>query len=359
MSVDIVRALLASALLLLACSDDASAEGGAGAGGGGPAAGGSTSTALGGAGPGGAGAGGAGIGGAGAGGEASAGAPAGGGGDGGGAGFVLEVHTSLDGAALVLDTNLPTSPEACAQLEGAPCGDADQDGLVDAWEEVVLDRYRPTLILDEAEQLVSDPQAMVGIVGRVAPVDGRIHAYMMLGYSRDYGSCGGFTSHNGDSERVVVALSPAPERGPGSVRLSAAYTAAHEGTVTDHGQVYEGAGLAQLTYEVDPALLEPRWVVFPSADKHATYASIDVCEGISFVPCFDEDCAPDGVATPEDFALLMPFVNAGEEAFPFVTELTAIGFPGDQAWVDQDFCGGLGGSGCSSAVREKLLVSPF
>ncbi|MBK6512834.1 MAG: hypothetical protein IPG04_01625 [Polyangiaceae bacterium] len=347
-----VRALAVSALLLVGCSDDAPPTGGAGgAGAGEGGAGGSQSTSSGGSSVG---AGGVGVASAGGGGTS-----AGGGGVGGEAGFTLEVHTSLDGAVLVLETNLPSSPEACALVNGAPCADADQDGLVDAWEDVVLDRLRPTLVLDEEEQLVSDATAMTGIVGRVAPVDGRVHVYMMLGYSKDYGSCGGFTSHNGDSERVVVALEHDPARGPGGARLSAAYTAAHEGTITDHGRVFEGADLAELSYEVDPALLEPRWVVFPSANKHATYASIAICEGISVVPCFDEDCGPDRVADPDDFALLMPFVNVGEESFPFVTELTVIGFPGDQAWVDQDFCGGLGGSGCSSAVREKLLVSPF
>jgi hypothetical protein len=100
-------------------------------------------------------------------------------------------------------------------------------------------------------------------------------------------------------------------------------------------------------------------VVFPSQDKHATYVSIDVCENISPVPCLDEDCGPDGVANPSEYDLLPPFVNAGEEAHPRVTDLTMIGFPGDSAWADQDFCGGLGGGGCSSAVREKLLSDPF
>ena len=46
-------------------------------------------------------------------------------------------------------------------------------------------------------------------------------------------------------------------------------------------------------------------------------------------------------------------------AAPLTSFLTAIGFPGDDAWAMQDFCGGLGGTGCSSAVRDKLLVDPF
>lgn len=79
----------------------------------------------------------------------------------------------------------------------------------------------------------------------------------------------------------------------------------------------------------------------------------------SFIPCLDEDCGPDGVDDPTLFDILPPFVNAGEEAAPRVTELSALGFPGEQAWAAQDLCGGLGGTGCSSPVREKLLVDPF
>ena len=100
-------------------------------------------------------------------------------------------------------------------------------------------------------------------------------------------------------------------------------------------------------------------MVYPSADKHATYATIAICEGVSVVPCFDEDCAPDGVNDPSKFDRLPPFVNAGEETAPLVSDLTAIGFPGDDAWADQDFCGGLGGATCSAPVRDKLLNDPF
>ena len=59
------------------------------------------------------------------------------------------------------------------------------------------------------------------------------------------------------------------------------------------------------------------------------------------------------------FDRLPPFVHAGEEATPIVDDLTDLGFDGDSAWADQPFCGGLGPNGCSSPVREKLLVDPF
>lgn len=284
----------------------------------------------------------------------------GGGSAGGGGGFALDVHTSLDGdEVLTLATNLPRRYSACTEIEGAPCEDADGDGLTDAWEDLVLLRLRPFVRLDEAEQLVSDPDFTLGVVGRVTPVGSFVHAYMMLGYAYDYGSCGGITSHNGDSERVALQLAPV-QGSAGDVRVQQAYTAAHEGTITDHSMVFSTAELGQLVHETDPAFGEPRWVVFASADKHATYATAAICEGIApGVPCTDEDCSPDNVADPAPFTRLFPYLNAGEPTMPMVTDLSVIGFVGDDAWADQDFCGGLGGNGCSSPVRDKLTVDPF
>lgn len=281
----------------------------------------------------------------------------------GGAGgsFALDVHTELDAApGLILRVNLPFDMGECVAAPGdPPCADMDGDGLVDAWEDVALDRLRPIQRFDEDESLVGDGGAVLADVGRVAPLGDAIAVFIMLGYSTDYGSCGGFTSHNGDSERVVLELVREEGGGAGDVRVSRAYTAAHEGTASDHGRTFTGAELGMLVHDADPVTSEPRWVVFPSADKHATYATTEICEGISVIPCFDEDCGPDGVADPAAYDALPTYVNAGEEAMPLVTDLTAVGFPGDDAWASQDFCGGLGGGSCSAPVRDKLLVSPF
>lgn len=276
--------------------------------------------------------------------------------------FTLACHAEFARPQrLALACNLPRSFDACRELgaDGAPCADVDLDGLTDAWEDLALELLRPLRRFDEAESLLDDPTAALGDVGRVAPAGERVRLFVMLGYSKDYGSCGGITGHNGDSERVALDLQPDPSRGPGGVVVVGAYTAAHEGTASDHGRVFTGDDLGALVFAVDARTSDPRWVVFPSADKHATYASTSICEGISPIPCIDEDCGPDGVDDPLLFERLPPIVNAGEEAAPRVTDLAAIGFPGDDAWADQDFCGGLGGAGCSSPVREKLLVDPF
>lgn len=273
--------------------------------------------------------------------------------------FAIDCHTALVDGVLALECNLPAALAACLELAGAPCEDADGDGLTDAWEDLALERLRPLRRLDEAESLVDDSDAVLGDVGRVFGVGDRVRLFVMLGYSTDYGSCGGFTGHNGDSERVALDLAAYPAGGPGGVIVAQAYTAAHEGTINDHSRVFGTDELDLLTHGVDADSGEPRWVVFPSADKHGTYANVEICEGISVVPCIDEDCSPDGVDDPAAFDRLPPVVNAGEPTSPRVTSLDALGFVGDDAWAEQEFCGGLGGDACSAPVRDKLVVDPF
>jgi len=276
-----------------------------------------------------------------------------------GGGFVADCYTELKEQRLGFVCNLPSALVDCEAVEGASCEDVDQDGLTDAWEDLLLGAMRPLRRMDEAEQMIGDPSAVTGDVGRVVMVGDRFRVFVMLGYHYDYGSCGGFTSHNGDSERVALDLAADPAGGPGGVVVAGAYTAAHENTANDHGMVFAGAALDMLVFTPDPQTSRPRWVVYPSADKHATYATIEICEDISAIPCLDEDCAPDDVDDPALFDVLSPFVNAGEEAAPRVGDLAEVGFPGEEAWVEQDFCGGLGGTGCSSSVRYKLTVDPF
>lgn len=276
--------------------------------------------------------------------------------------FVLDCRTQFTAdMRLALACNLPVGVDDCAALPvtGAPCEDVDLDGLVDAWEDAALTTMHPLRRFDEEESLLDDMTAVLADVGRVAPAGERVRMFVMLGYSLDYGSCGGFTGHNGDSERVALDLQRAPELGPGGVEVVGAYTAAHENTDNDHGQVFVGAELAKLVFAPDPETGDPRWVVFPSADKHATYASVAICEDVSPIPCLDEDCGPDDVDDPAAYDRVPEIVNAGEQAAPRITDLSPLGFPGEDAWADQDFCGGLGGTGCSSPVREKLLVDPF
>ena len=233
------------------------------------------------------------------------------------------------------------------RIEDCPsCEDLDADGLVDAWEDLALELLRPTLRFDEAEPYVLDEEAALFAVGRVTPLDDHVRVYLMLGYSQDYGRCG-LTAHAGDSERVALDLALEGD----DARVVALYTAAHEGTVSDHGAVH-------LPEEVE--LLDGRWLVRASDGKHASYATAEACETAVLGVCIDEDCDPDGVSDPAAYDRLPPVANAGEPDAPRLEGLGPIGFVGDEAWLDQDFCGGQDRSGdCSSPVLEKLTLDPF
>jgi hypothetical protein len=276
--------------------------------------------------------------------------------------FVLQATVEPTENAVALRTNLPASPADCTALglDDAPCDDADNDGLVDAWEDLVLNRLRPRIQFDESEPLVDDADSILFDVARVAPADdGNIRAAIMMGYRQDYGRCG-LTAHSGDSERVVLNLALLPDDGPGDVAVIGTYTAAHEGTVTDHGLLLEGDALSTAEFPVDPATGEPRWQVYASDGKHATYHTVQLCEDAEVILCLDEDCAPDNVDDPERYDHLPPIINVGEETASLLDDLARIGFVDEDPWVDQVFCGGLGrDTECSASIRSKLLDDPF
>jgi len=269
--------------------------------------------------------------------------------------LVVAVHPE-DGALLEIDSNLPADISDCLAIPetGAPCADEDADDLVDAWEELVLQAVRPVLRMDEDEPFVTDEGGVLVQLGRVSPWDAdTIWVPIVVAWSRDYGRCG-LSDHNGDSERVVLL----GERTISGLRITAAYTAAHEGEITDQGRIWEGDDLAELQVESWDGIL--RWVVFPSEGKHATFGTVAACESAHFLPCLEEDCAPDGVSEPADYDHLPEVANMGEPDHPFFAELSAMGLPGEEPWSDQRFCGGLDRDDpCSSPLSEKLTRFPF
>ncbi len=273
--------------------------------------------------------------------------------------FVLEAWTADASPGLQLYINLPPAPEDCLRLRDAPCDDLDSDGLVDAWEGVVLERLRPLVVLDEDEPMLESTDGLLIHIARIWPVTAKsVRVMIVLAYSEDYGRCG-LTAHHGDSERVALTLSLQD----GSAWVTEAYTAAHEGELTDQSTLYTLDDLDQLETTADPATGEPRWLVYASEGKHATFASAEHCEEASIIPCLEKDCAPDGVSDKARYSILSAHaLNAGEESHPLADDLAEFGMPGEHIWLDQTFCGGLGRANeadCSSGLLEKMRSDPM
>jgi hypothetical protein len=276
------------------------------------------------------------------------------------------VSRRADGA-FTFTAPIAAKVEAC---KGA-CVDRDGDGLVDAWENAVLDHLRPAITFDEDEPMMRNEHDKLAVLGRVTPAaNGHVVVNLLLLYTRDYGApnglCFSASAHDGDVERVALDLELTA--GGGAV-VRSAFTTGHEGTEDDQSRVWRGGELTKLQSITDATTGEPRWQVFSSQSKHATYASKQHCESARLASwlhrfCINEDCGPDGVADPPRFTRLPKFANAGEPAAHLVDDLTALGFPGELAWGDAKFCGGLAPdadarSKCPPSVKSKLLSDPF
>lgn len=280
---------------------------------------------------------------------------------------------SRAGGGLRIETGVAARMADC-KAAGDACSDRDGDGLVDAWEAAILDRLRPAVTFDEDEPLMKqDNHDAFAMLGRVFPrANGHVVVNVLLLYTRDYGAqnpvCLHTSRHAGDVERVAMDLELSADGRSASV--VAAFTTGHEGTEDDQSRVWKGAELGStLRYVDDPSTHQPRWQVFPSQNKHATYATVEQCQGVHLKQwthdfCIDEDCKPDKVRDPARFTRIPPIANAGEPGKPLTDDLGGLGFPRERAWSDDKFCGGLqvdadAKKDCPPSVKSKLLRDPF
>ncbi len=282
----------------------------------------------------------------------------------------MRVKRDSDGAFRVEATLAARTAECDAPVPR--CNDSDRDGLVDLWEDAILEHMHPAVTFDEDEPLLrSGSRDAFGALGRVFPAPdnpNRVIVSVQLLYTRDYGAqnpaCFGISAHPGDVERAAFELELL---GAGNAIMTAAYTTGHEGTATDQTTIVRGRELSRLEHVGSPPI-GVRWRVYSSQSKHATYMSKNHCENARFPPlfavCASEDCAPDSVADPERFTRVPKILNAGEDAARRAGDLGVIGFPGIDAWSDAKFCGGLDVTPaqerkCPDSLRTKLSKDPF
>lgn len=246
----------------------------------------------------------------------------------------------------------------CVAMGRGDCADVDRDGLTDAWEDTVLAHFQPRLELDEQERGLTDPSFRVGTAGRVVARHddpSRVVVFYGFAFSEDYGSCS-FTDHHGDVERAVIELERTAGTN-GDVRMIKAFTAAHEGDVTDASHLYEGDRLAsELEFVSENGA--PRWLLYTSRNKHGTYANKRTCESKK-LPCVADYCASSNKPNRNDYRRLPRLLNAGEPEHPRDSGWSRFGYESADAWSTKPFCGLASGGSCDSAPRSTFVRDPF
>lgn len=241
--------------------------------------------------------------------------------------------------------------------------DRDADGLADAWESVVLERFQPLMELDEQEKGLHDAKFHTGVSARVVPRQddpSHVVVFFAFAWGEDYGSCT-FTDHHGDVERAVLELARVPGAA-GDATIVRAYTAAHEGDPTDKSHTYSGdtSLRSNLQFVHDDALGGPgyRWLVYTSRNKHGTFVSKSACESQKLW-CLADYCGADGVSDKSTHRRLPPILNAGEPTHALESSWSLFGYSNIDVWTSQKFCGVSSGGDCDEAPRESLLKDPF
>ena len=163
--------------------------------------------------------------------------------------------------------------------------DTDRDGLSDAREQELLERFLPRFRLSAGECDVQPALFVEGlekatalrkdgtIYGQVTPrgVDEHGRAMVEVHYYDLWGKDCGRKGHALDAEHVAVLLTAKQVDAPvGEWRAAYWFAAAHEATMCDMSQVATGAALEAETRGPE---------VWISAGKHAAYLTEAICNG--------------------------------------------------------------------------------
>jgi hypothetical protein len=248
-------------------------------------------------------------------------------------------------SALIMAALGVAAPSASATTDND--GDSVDDGL----EDLLAAQFFPWVWYDSGENAgCTNPATTAGNPGtalarvRPHPADAsKIAIQYVILYQRDCGDFGGFSAHAGDVEAFSVALAPNPAcpYGYGAFSLK---TVAHEGQIGEHTDQRLLGNSCTWGRAAGGSPYVAR--IYASENKHGNYASDSSCDsslgGL-------ENCS-------ESFTLPYNVFNIGEDNARRIDELSGYQFPGEYAWSDVPFRGGLGnGLGDAGTVRAKML----
>jgi hypothetical protein len=277
--------------------------------------------------------------------------------------ILFPLFLSLSGAAsLQLTSPVPQDWSVC-RTAGLP--DSDADGLSDACELHVAQRYAPVLVVREGgcNWEASAFRVGGGYLHSVQPTDSVIRSAYLPAYYRDCGwsglkcilpwiDCG---PHNGDSELIIVELRP---RGA-DFEVSGVFLSAHcFGRSTASCRWYRGSELDQFSWQGSAP------VVWVAEGRNANYPSREACDaGHHSIDTCDRH-------SPRYRFPVEPQRNLGSRRVPLSEDgcLTAaeldvpVGLPDAEEcfWTDVPFRGWQGeGKGVTSYNRYLSEVARF
>ncbi len=198
---------------------------------------------------------------------------------------------------------------AAVPLFAVDPADLDRDGLNDAFEQALLERFRPTFMLSASECDVMPSEFQAGkkdpvkperngtIYGRVFPTatGGSIEIHYYHLWARD---CG-FGQHPLDIEHVAVLVeAPAPVSFAGEYKAKYWFASGHQGTVCDAANGARASDIAAVT---------SGGTVWISRGKHASFLSQDACNRLG---CGGDSCEIMSAMPPGKL------INIGEAGAP-------------------------------------------
>lgn len=237
-----------------------------------------------------------------------------------------------------------SQPNTGTSVSVAQTGDLDGDGLPDAVEQALLERFLPRFFLSQNEcsempaefaLYEAEPRVVAAngtIYGQAFPVESaegeRIELHYFHLWAKDCGRWG----HPLDAEHVSVLLGASEFDAPAAEwRALYWYAAAHEDTVCD---VSHGAHARTIDAEERGAKV---WI---SRAKHASYLSHGRCK----FGCGGDECKkPEELAVPQ-------VINIGEEGRP----LNGAIFISSSRWP----LGSKLGIDFTESVRQQLALAP-
>jgi hypothetical protein len=242
-------------------------------------------------------------------------------------------------------------PRRMRDCSGSFCKDADDDGLNDLWENMLVEQLRPRLMFDASDGLFRGNTDTVRTLTSVVPIERGGQSYVLvthvIAFTRDYGFLGTF-SHPGDTESFGMLFKADDNDG---LTWVASASKGHPCLTCKSRYSWSGQDFAS---DGTPE-------VYVERDKHGLWSEGRRCRELAAFRCRgDRSVRPSAINvgdySPDASRGLVDGLDGLSPSGPFGA-LAGV-FPGDAIWtrsrsrVNGRFCGGR--TGCTQTNSAPL-----